>query len=93
MMTREQALAYIMQNEKRIRRDFLKYVEKRLHEAQIMPPTIRAKFLAAGGAYGEFKINHDWMAELESEIWDGVMYTGLEMLRHECIDPAKHVPS
>lgn len=92
MMTREQALAYIISHEKVARRDFMDYAKKRLHDNFIMPPEIRAKFLSAGGSYGEFKVDQDWHKELESEVWDGVMYAGLNRLREEMYSKAEFIP-
>lgn len=85
MISREQALAFILQNEKVSRRKFLETAQGILHLHPFIPPDVRAKFLQAGNQYGEFKINEDWMTEIESEVWDGVMYCGLEQLKRDLI--------
>lgn len=84
MITRQQALAFIMQNQRAAERDFLDLARELFRKnAGVIPPHVRAKFLAAGGSYGEFKINQDWLAEMEAEVWDGVMYSGLQRLKKE----------
>ncbi len=93
MINREQALAFILQHRKIAERDFIELAKElfRKHDG-VLPPEIRAKFLQAGGSYGEFRVDQDWHAEMEAEIWDGVLYAGLQRLKHEFIDPASHVP-
>lgn len=87
MITREQALAFILQHRKIAERDFIELAKElfRKHDG-VLPPEIRAKFLNAGGSYGEFKLKQDWEKEMESEIWDGVLYAGLKRMRQEMVD-------
>ena len=87
MVTREQALAFIMQNRKAAERDFLNLAKElfRKHDG-ILPPEVREKFLNAGGSYGEFKLNHDWHDEMIQEVWDGVLYAGLAILKKEFLE-------
>lgn len=84
MINREQALAFIMQHRKIAERDFLLIAADifKKHDG-VLPAHVRAKFLEAGGSYGEFRVNQDWRKELESEVWDGVLYAGLERLKKE----------
>lgn len=88
MITREQALAFIMQHQRLAERDFLMFAKEMFRKQEgTIPPNVRAKFLQAGDQYGAFKIGEDWMAQFESEVWDGVMYCGLERLRLEVGTP------
>jgi len=94
MVTREQALAFIMQHQRIAERDFLELARDLFRKnAGVIPPHVRAKFLAAGGSYGEFKINQDWRAEMEAEVWDGVMYAGLARMKKEMTSPATSLAS
>lgn len=87
MLNREQALAFIMQHRKSAERDFLRIAAEIFKKNDgVLPPDVRAKFLAAGGTYGEFKINHDWIDEMTQEIWDGVLYAGLAQLKKEFLE-------
>lgn len=88
MLTREEALAFIMQHQRVAERDFINAARElfRKHNG-VIPPEVRAKFLSAGTAYGsELKINQDWPDEMQQEIWDGVMYAGLNLLKKEFIE-------
>lgn len=87
MTTRDQALNFIMQHQRVAERDFLNTARDLFRKQKgIIPPEVRAKFLAAGAQYGhELKIDQDWMNEMTQEIWDGVMYSGLARLKKEMI--------
>jgi len=86
MATREEALAFIMKNQKRAKMLALQEIEKHLSSYEHLPPEIRAKFLGAGDGYGEFILNQNWLKELESEAWDSLMYAGLEIYRREMFE-------
>jgi len=51
-----------------------------------IPASVRSKFLLAGDQYGKFNLDVDWMKELESEVWDGICYSGLERFKKEMYD-------
>lgn len=90
MISREEALSFVLQHEKLARRDFLQFAEHELKAHENVPATVRAKFILAKEQYGEFDLKHDWMEELRSEVWDGVMYAGLHRLKAEFLSPARH---
>lgn len=83
MVTREEALIFILSNEKRARRQLLAHIKERLDQQPFLPADIRQKFLSGTEEYGEFKLNQDWTKEIDSELWDAVCYSGLELLRQE----------
>lgn len=72
-----------MSNEKKCRRDFIRQVEAIFARNRIAPPAIRAKFMQAPKEYGPLQLRNDWLKELEEEVWDGVMYAGLQRLKEE----------
>lgn len=88
MITREQALTFILQNQRRAEMAFLDHAREVFRRNNgVIPPSVRAKFLAAGGSYGEFRLNQDWTNEMEQEVWDGVLYAGLAQLKKEMLGP------
>ena len=86
IVTREQVLTYIMQHETLARRDFLDFAKYLFHKHENIPASVRSKFLLAGDQYGKFNLDVDWMKELESEVWDGICYSGLERFKKEMYD-------
>ena len=89
-INREMALAFILQHEKESRRAFLKHAKWFLRQHEHLPALIREKFIAAGNEYGVFKINQPWVPHMESEIWDGVMYAGLDRYRRDLFSLPPH---
>lgn len=83
MIPRTQALAFIMQHRRLAERDFLAYAKELFARHEFLPPEVREKFLNAGAQYGDLIISTDWQHEMEQEVWDGVMYAGLQRLQNE----------